>query len=101
MLIYNTTIKVSWAIHDAWLQWVKAEHIPQMMRCGSFTGYRFVQLLDTDEEEGPTYAIQYELPDRQAYEHYQAQFAAGFRNEAFARWGNGFIGFHSLMQVVN
>ena len=35
------------------------EHIKEIMETGCFTRYQMVKLLETDEEEGATYAIQY------------------------------------------
>jgi uncharacterized membrane protein len=36
-IIYNVTIKVASPIEEAWLRWLKAEHIPDIMATGFFT----------------------------------------------------------------
>lgn len=59
MLIYNVTIQVTHAIHDSWIEWMKIEHIPEVMNTGCFEKYQWVRLLETDETEGITYAVQY------------------------------------------
>ena len=59
MLIYNVTVKVNWAIHDAWLIWMQHEHMQDVVATGCFTHSQLIRLLETDEEDGPTYAAQY------------------------------------------
>ena len=59
MIIYNVTIKVSKSIADNWMQWLKEEHIPDVTGTGCFTTANILQLLEIDDDEGPTYAIQY------------------------------------------
>ncbi|MEN9600367.1 MAG: hypothetical protein RL596_2691 [Bacteroidota bacterium] len=75
MLVYNVTTKVSSAIHHDWLAWMQKIHIPAVMQTGCFTEYKILRLLDIDDSEGPTYAID--------------------------KWGQQIIGFRSLMAVVN
>ena len=37
MFIYNVTIKIQEAIHEPWLQWLKEEHVPEVLASGCFT----------------------------------------------------------------
>jgi hypothetical protein len=101
MIIYNVTSKVSWAIHDAWLEWMKLIHIPEVMSTGKFSGNRFVRLLETDEEDGPTYAIQYYLDGMEEYRTYLEKDAPGLRDKVLQKWGEEVISFRSLMEVIN
>ena len=55
MFIYNVTVKVDWSIHEAWVQWMLHEHMPEMIRTGCFTGSKLLRLLEIDEKDGPTY----------------------------------------------
>ena len=101
MIIYNVTIKVEESIHPQWLLWLKEEHIPDVIATGCFIRASILRLLDTDDSEGPTYAIQYFAENKNLYDQYIEKFAAGMRQQSFDKWGNGFIAFRSLMQVVN
>lgn len=101
MLIYNVTIKVSWAIHDEWLQWMRQVHMPAMAGTGCFTRYQLVKLLETDEEEGPTYAAQYYASSHADYHRYLEQHAPALRAISFEKWGDQFIAFRSVMEIVN
>ncbi len=100
MIIYNVTIKVDEAIADAWLQWMFAEHIPDIMRTGCFSSYRVVRLLEVDDSEGPTYAFQYNAESKADYNRYIELYAPELRQRSIDKWGTGFIAFRSLMEVV-
>ncbi len=100
MIVYNVTSKVTWAIHDAWVQWMKEEHIPEVLATGCFTDAQFFRLLETEEEEGPTYTVQYFANSKELQEAYVAVHAASLRQKAFDKWGNQFIAFRSLMELV-
>ena len=101
MFIYNVTIKVQASIKDEWLSWLKEVHIPEVINTGCFTGATILQLLDMDETEGPTYAIQYKAENKTFYDQYIEEFAGIMRQRSFDKWGDKFIAFRSIMQVVN
>ncbi len=101
MYIYNVTLKVDNDIQHDWLQWLKEEHIPDMINTGCFTDARILQLLETDDLEGPTYAVQYHAESKGQYNQYIEKFAGIMRQKSFDKWGNKFIAFRSIMKVVN
>ena len=100
MIIYNVTIKVSKSIADNWMQWLKEEHIPEVTGTGCFTNANILQLLEIDDDEGPTYAIQYFAESREKYDFYIENFAGLMREKSFQKWGDQFIAFRSVMQIV-
>jgi hypothetical protein len=101
MLIYNVTSQVNHSISADWLNWMKTEHIPEVLSTGMFTHHRLVKLLETDETDGLTYAIQYFCNTKEQYEQYISHYAPMLRQKALERWGNQFIAFRSLMEVIN
>jgi hypothetical protein len=101
MLIYNVTSKVDHSIHESWVEWMKNKHIPQVMETGCFSKFQFVRVLDIDESDGATYAIQYYANTKEDYERYIDQFSITLRNDVLQTWGNKIAGFRSLMQVVH
>ncbi|GEP95261.1 DUF4286 family protein [Chitinophaga cymbidii] len=100
MLIYNVTIKVSPAIHESWLEWMKKEHIPEIMATGLFHDYRICRLLDQDDSEGPTYAVQYFTDTLENYHTYLQEHASLLRQKSFDAFGDQFVAFRTVMQVV-
>ncbi|MBS1592236.1 MAG: DUF4286 family protein, partial [Bacteroidetes bacterium] len=67
MLIYNVTTHVHHTIHQQWLQWMQEKHIPNVMATECFSKHQFVRVLETDETEGVTYAIQYFAESKALY----------------------------------
>lgn len=100
MIIYNVTIKVDGSIQVPWLAWMKATHIPEVIATGCFTKATVLQLLEIDDSEGPTFAIQYFAESKALYNRYIEKFAPDMRQRSFDKWGNRFIAFRSVMQVV-
>ena len=37
MIIYNVTVSIDESVKGEWLDWMKTEHIPEVMACGIFT----------------------------------------------------------------
>lgn len=101
MIIYNVTVKAEQSIAEAWLQWLFDECIPDVMRTGCFSGYRVVRLLEVDDSEGPTYAVQYNAESKADYNRYSELYAPELRRRAIDKWGNRFVAFRSLMEVVS
>ena len=101
MIVYNVTTNVTWAIHDEWLQWMQQEHIPGILETGCFFEYRILRLLEVDDEEGPTYAIQFYALARENYQHFIVQHEESFRQQSQQKWRNQIIAFRSLMEVLH
>ena len=101
MIVYNITTQVEPAIATAWLEWMHETHAPEILETGCFTAVRILQLLDTDPSKGPTFTAQFEAESKALYNLYVEKFASVMRERAFAKWGNRFISFRSLMKVVN
>ena len=101
MIVYNVTIKVDHSIAGPWLTWLQEEHIPEIIKTGCFTDARILQLLETDEGDGLTYAVQYNANSKALYNRYIREHAEDMRKKATEKWGNKFIAFRSVMQVVH
>ncbi len=100
-IVYSITTKVSQEIASRWLLWMQEEHIPAILNTGYFSAHQLLQLLDQDDSEGPTYSLQLTAQSRVQYNTYIQQCAPTLREEAFRQWGNQFISFRSILEVVN
>ncbi len=100
MLIYNITLKVEWSVHPQWLFWMQEVYIQQVMQSGCFTKHQLVRLLEIDEDEGPTYALQLYAGSWEAYNIYLENFL--LQNEAlgYETWGGSLLSFATLMEVI-
>lgn len=100
MFIYNVTVKVEPQIAEAWLAWLRNEHIPQVMATGCFIDHQVLQLQEVDDSDGPTYAIQYKAATRADYDNYQENFAKELQAATYQQWGERCIGFRSLLKIL-
>jgi hypothetical protein len=100
MILYNVTTKVDWYIHKEWLQWMKEDNIPDMMATGFFIDYRMVRLLQVDETDGPTYAVQYTAHSIDQYNMFLENHLDNQYQKESNKWGNKFISFSTIMEVV-
>ena len=101
MMVYNVTLKIDSSIHADWLVWMKTIHMPEVMESKCFTECRLLRLLETDESDGPTYAAQYTCNSREEYDTYINEFGPALRKASIDRWGQKFIAFRSIMELVN
>lgn len=100
-IIYNVTTQVSGAVAADWLRWMREEHIPDLVATGCFVSATILRLVEVDETDGPTYAVQYRALSKSLYNRYIEKFSVEMRNKAFEKWGDRFISFRSVLQVVN
>jgi hypothetical protein len=101
MIIYNVTIKADHSIAESFIRWMKEEHIPDVVNTGCFTHANVFHLMEADDEEGITYAIQYHAKDDADYKRYIEKFADKMRKNTNDKWGNKFIAFRTVMRAVN
>jgi hypothetical protein len=99
-IIYNVTVKVEIDVHQKWLNWMKRIHAADMMATGLFLEYKICRLLGVDEQDGITYAVQYTLPDMDAYMKYQAEHALRMQRDHKQQFEGKFVAFRTLMKVV-
>jgi hypothetical protein len=100
MIVYNITIKVHASIDAAWLQWQLQENIPEITGTGFFISHKLFRLLEQDDSDGKTYAVQYMAMNEEQYQLYLIEYAEWFRQKAFKKWGDKIISFHSILEVI-
>jgi hypothetical protein len=72
-----------------------------MMASGQFSQWKMFRLLDQDDTEGLTFVIQYFAPTLENYIRFIEEFEPVLRQKAFDKWGERFIAFRTVMEVVN
>ncbi|MBN9383060.1 MAG: DUF4286 family protein [Chitinophagaceae bacterium] len=101
MIVYNVTYKVRWDIQERWSAWLQSAHIAAHLATGLFDSHRVFRLLEQDEEEGPTYVVQYFTTSLERYRQFMIEFAPDLQRVAWDKWGDGFMGFRTLMEEIN
>ncbi len=100
MIIYNVTVNIEKDVHDDWFEWIKAVHIPDVMKTGMFLEYRMLKVLGDEDSGGHTYSIQYTCESMDLYLRYETEFAPELRKDVQARYGTKFIAFRTLLEPV-
>ena len=100
MIVYNVTIKVENTAAGAWVNWMKNEHIADLLNTGLFVECRLCRLLEQDEADGVTYSAQYLSNSIEDYHTYIEEHAETMRDKAFKLFGGKFIAFRSVMEII-
>ena len=100
MYIYNVTTNVQEDVHDQWVDWMKKEHIPQMIDTGKFTKALMTKVLVKEEMGGITYSVQYWAGSRQQLDAYYEEHARVLRRKLKLFEGK-VVSFRTELQVVS
>ncbi|MBC7426591.1 MAG: DUF4286 family protein [Bacteroidia bacterium] len=101
MIIYNVTCNVSESMAAEWLNWMKEEHIPEVMATGLFSSYRILKLLTVVEDnEGLNYAIQYSCDSVEAFDKYVEIYGPGLKAKTYEKYGDSVLAFRTLLEEV-
>jgi hypothetical protein len=88
-------------IAEEWLEWMKHEHIPEVMQTGCFMDYKILKLLNNDsDDEGVNYAIQYTCEDIATLERYRKNFGPGLMQKTAAKYGENILAYRSVLEVI-
>lgn len=101
MILYNVTVTVDPQIEDEWVQWMKEEHIPDVMKTGCFLENKFLRLkTERPDVDGITYAIQYFASDEQQIGVYLDSHAPSLQKAHAEKYGNQSAAFRTLLEEV-
>jgi len=101
MYIYNVTLNIEETIHDQWLQWMKNEHIPDVLATGKFSTAKMCKVLVEEEMGGITYSIQYTTDSRATLDAYYKEDAPRLREDIMKRFAGKFVAFRTELEVVS
>ena len=99
MIIYNVTINVQEDIHDKWVEWMKEEHIPDMLDTKKFTKALMTRVMVQEPMGGITYSVQYTAESKEMLERYYEENAEDLRSRSKAFDGK-FVAFRTELEVI-
>ncbi|MCY2685598.1 DUF4286 family protein [Salinimicrobium sp. TH3] len=100
MYIYNVTINIQENVHEEWVEWMKKEHIPDMLNTGKFTRALMTRVMVKEEMGGITYSVQYTAPNKEMLERYYEEDAQNLRKKS-AIFEGQFVAFRTELEVVS
>jgi hypothetical protein len=99
MITYNVTVSVEASITSDWLNWMKMEHIPEVMACGIFIKAQINRVI-AEGDSNNTFAIAYICAGMRDLHQYQIKFSAEFQQKHRARYGDKAVAFRTIMQTI-
>lgn len=99
MILYNVTVSIDPAIAEDWVNWMRSNHIPDVMATGCFIESR-ISRVHGEEEGGVTYAITYLSPSQEKMDEYQQQHAPVLQKDHAERYSGKFAAFRTILSVI-
>ena len=100
MYIYNVTVNVQEEIHDKWVDWMKTEHIPDMLKTGKFSKALMTKVMVEEPMGGITYSVQYTAESKDLLQKYYDENAKELRAKTKPFEGK-FVAFRTELEVIS
>jgi hypothetical protein len=99
--IYNVTVVVDTSIEEKWKQWIVNKHITEVMDTGMFRSYLFTQVFPEQEQDNPSYSIQYRAADLESIKLYMQMYGPELRKKSENAWGTHALAFRTILEVID
>ena len=99
--IYNVTVVVNPVVEERWLKWMREVHIPNVMDTGLFSSFLFTQVFPEQEQDHPSYSIQYRAADLESIKLYMQMYADELRAKSAKAWGELALAFRTVLEVLD
>ncbi|MTI30524.1 DUF4286 family protein [Xanthovirga aplysinae] len=100
MILYNVTVNIDPEVEEKWLNYMKNIHIPEVMKTGCFSEYKFFRLVSEGAQEGTNYAIMYYAPSMDQIDLYLEKYAEKLRQDHQEKFKDKMVAFRSLLESV-
>ncbi len=100
MIAYNVTVRIEPAFEAKWVDWMRKEHIPDVMQTGHFVSVHFAKIIEPVLDEQKTYSVQYRCNSLASLKDYQIQDAARLQAEHEAHFSGNYVSFRSVMEFI-
>ena len=100
MFLYNVTVGIDKDVEQEWLQWMKDEHIPNVMDTGMFVEYRIYKVLHDQEEGSVSYSVQYFAKTINHVTLYFEKFAPALLEQHRTRFRDKHVAFMTLLEEI-
>lgn len=104
MILYNITIAIDHSVEEEWLQWMKEEHIPEVMDTGKFTEYSLFRVVASGSEQdgkSTSYSVQFYAESMKQVQLYAAIHAPELQQKMARRWPDKLVTFKTLLESID
>ncbi len=101
MVIYAVSIRVNSTVHQAWLDWMRTVHIPEVLRTGCFLHCQMQRVIDpAPTADQAAYSIRYACSSMEEYQRYRQEFATALQQDHTNRFGGQFTASREVLEEV-
>lgn len=100
MILYNETISIDADVEADWVAWMKEKQIPEILNTGMFVSARIFKVINDNEAESTSYAVQYLAESMEHLSLYQQRYAPALQDEHHARFRGKYVSFSTLLEAV-
>lgn len=100
MYIYNVTVNIQEDVHEKWVEWMKNEHIPDMLATKKFSKALMSRVMVEEQMGGFTYSVQYTAKNKEMLQRYYDEDSAILRAKTKPFEGK-FVVFRTELEVVS
>lgn len=101
MIIFNTTYKVSNAVFNKWLQWVREDHIPLMTEGNVFVKPQIARISGSDDEHGTSYSVQFHISNVEQLENWYHRNGSEFERSISTNFGTEVLHFSTILELID
>ena len=98
MIIYNVTVTLNENIHSRWLEWIRHQHIPQVLSTKLFKKAVLSRIISDKEL---TYAIAYYAENSSKLESYKKNYSNQLRQKSFEKFGDSALSFRTELELID
>lgn len=100
MFIYSVHIELKASRRDEWINYMKSEHINDVLATGCFVKAEMVERLEPNETDHCHFTTNYYFDDFRDIETYREQHATGLQQDVKKIFGEDFKGSREILRVV-
>lgn len=100
MILYNLTIKIEPGIKEEWLNWMTTTFIPLTMESELFTDHKLCRLLDLEEMDGITFALQLFCPHKKQLDAFRSEHEQPLQHRLLQEFPNKLVFFPTAMEIL-
>ncbi|MDB4162101.1 DUF4286 family protein [Bacteroidia bacterium] len=99
MIIYNVTLSINPTMETSVIQWLKEEHIPEVLETGFFLGHDIFKVIENPKDrKHNSYAVQYKLESWAHFNTYALEHADRLKEITQQKFGENVLAFRTFLE---
>ena len=84
---YEVNMEVDSSIAEEWVEYMRSEHIPEVMQTGVFSSCQFLRIIEPAKEGFECFRITYEAKNLSAIQEYRSEMSPELQRKHNERYG--------------